>query len=367
MAVEAAVAEKTVHFDRSAMQQLDEHGDSAELAEGRGIAEQVGELPLPDVPPPQLENAELKPARFTLDAIAMDNAEVTLMFREETEADEALSPPSADPELAPFFQVVDQTGQRAERMFPSRTIDVAEDVRLLGTRILSRSDDEEVLQALVEMLSDQNPRLRGEAAQAIAEIAARDPGAETLKTAFGTLVTLLGVETAEQKIACTRALANLGNRAAMPPLLDALDDSSADVRIHGVRALAALAVDGRGPAESGQLITRAISPQTLARMIAGYLNDPANGVRTEAARALARVVGLEEAADFAGEAQERIIQAAFEDAGQQARSMGRTLRAIDAETAEAKLLRHLDEAPDSAHRRFVIEMLEELLKPVVAA
>ena len=150
-------------------------------------------------------------------------------------------------------------------------------------------------------------------------------------------------------------------------MLDALGDGSVDVRIHAVRALAALAVDGRDPTEFDHMVTRAIPPRTLARKIADCLDDPANGVRTEAAKALAGVVGLEEAADFAGEAQRRIIEAAFEDAGQQARSMGRALRLIDAQTAEERLLRRLDEAPDSAHRRFVIEMLEELFKPVADA
>jgi HEAT repeat protein len=366
----AAVEEKPIGFDRNAMPRFNEDADAAEevaVAGPEPAAEGTEELPLPDAPPPQLENAELKPAQSTLDAIAMDNAEVTLMFQEETDAEEAPLSAPADPELAPFFELIDETGQRAERMFPNRKIDVAEDVRHLGVRILSRSGDEEVLQALVQILSDENPRIRGEAAQSIAEIAARDPETTALMNAFGTLVTLLGVEQPEQKIACVRALANLRNRAAVPPLLDALGDGSVDVRIHAVRALAALAVEGRDPAESDHMVTRAIPPRTLARKIADCLNDPANGVRTEAAKALAGVVRLDEAADFAGEAQGRIIEAAFEDAGQQARSMGRALRSIDAQTAEEELLRRLDEASDSAHRRFVIEMLEELFKPVADA
>lgn len=366
MAAEASLQEKPIRFDRDEVQRVDEDAEAAAAAGGT-VAETAGELPLPEAPPPQLKNAQRKPVFSTLEAIAMDNAEITLMFQEERGEEEMPAPAVADPELAPFFEIIDETGRRAERMFPNRTIDVAEDVRLLGARILSRSGDQEVLRTLVQLLGDENPRIRGEAAHSIAEIAARDPEPTVLANAFGTLVTLLGMEQPEQKIACARALANLRNRAALPPLLDALGDGSPDVRIHAVRALAALAVEGRDPAESGPMATRAIPPRTLARRIADCLGDPSNGVRTEAAKALARVVGLEAAADFAGEAQERIIEAAFADAGQQARSMGRVLRSIDAQAAEKVLLRRLDDAPDSAHRRFVIEMLEELFKPVAEA
>ncbi len=91
--------------------------------------------------------------------------------------------------------------------------------------------------------------------------------------------------------------------------------------------------------------------------------DPANGVRLAAAQGLARLVKLEELQGFTEEVVNKMLAAAILEGGQQNRPMGQRIRATSIELGSEKLLAQLDEADNSADRRFIIEMLEELLRP----
>ncbi len=321
-------------------------------------AQEATAVNLPDIPARIVAKGEVRSAASTLDAIAMDNVEVAL---ELDDAREEKTPP--DEETQHLLDIVAENERVAQRLFPSRKIDVRLDVRRLGARVLANSSTPRAVTTLIAALHDEDAELRREAAGSLGEIARNAPETPGLSDALGSLLTQLAMDEPEQKIACARALGHLGNRAALLPLLDSLHDASSHVRIEAIRALARLAVTGRDPIQADHMVVRDIPSLTLARRVGSCLEDSESGVRLEAARALSELLDTHEARAYTNEAVEKVIAAGFEGAGQQARRMGRALRRIDIPLSAEKLLTRLGNAADSGERRFVIEMLEELFKP----
>jgi len=241
-----------------------------------------------------------------------------------------------------------------ERLFVQKKVDVAADVRHLSARILGNSDLMEAAKALIEALNDDDPILRKEAAESLGHIARRSPKTKGLENALGGLVILMNVGDNELRLACTRTLGVLGNRTAIPILFAGLQDDDASVRTQTIQSLTALI-----PTDAEQrqqfdveMAWEEINTEAIIAQIVEMLHDTSASVRKAAASALATLRHTE--------ALDLIIDAAFMDGGATSRDMGKILRIFDLELCYAKLLKRLESVPDSIHRRFVIEMLEEV-------
>lgn len=315
------------------------------------------ELTLPSLPP-RIAQPEQTAAVSTLDAIAMDNVEATLDLNSEEEEAQI------DDEAMRYLEVAERQKREAERMLVKRTFDVATDVRQLAARVLANSDKEEALIALTRIMqTESDEKIASEAITSLGEIATKTPSLSGLMDTLGPLIAQLSTGEQDRRLACARTLGRLRNRAAIAPLLSALNDEIKDIRIEAIRSLTDLVINGSDPIKEDHMVLEEISNTTVAEQFLNQLDDPANGVRLAAAQGLARLVKLDELQEFTEAAVNKMLAAAVLDGGQQTRPMGQNIRATNIELGSEKLLAQLVEAADSADRRFIIEMLEELFKP----
>ncbi len=298
---------------------------------------------------------EQRPAMSTLEAIAMDNVEAALLMNES--ADTAGLPQNLEgfnEEIQEYMAIAQENIALGERLFVQKKMEVAADVRHLSARILGNSDHIEAVRALIEVLNDDEPILRREAAESLGHIARRSPETNGLANALNKLTTFMNVGDNELRLACTRTLGVLGKRSAIPVLYAGLQDNDASVRTQTIQSLTALIPTH---AEQRQQIdvemaSEEINIDAIIAQFVEKLHDASASVRKAAAAALATLRHFR--------ALDLIIDAAFMDGGATARDMGKVLRILDVEQSGAKLLKRLESVPDSIHRRFVIEMLEEV-------
>jgi len=312
---------------------------------------------------PRHENRTVEPGEFnkaqsTMDAIALDNVEATLGLHEER-AEE----PSFDEETEHYLGVAEESKALMTRMRSQRNITAEQDVRLLGVRILIGLDTEESSQALIDALNDEDNSVRKEAALAIAENVEQGATHPILMDALGSMVAQLVLGERDLRRACARALGILGNHAAATPLLNALQDEDTNVRIQVMDSLSHLLTRGHDPIASDHMVTDPVSAKVAAEAIAEQLAHKDISIRVAAARALAKIIQLDEAEEFAQEMIEKTIDSAFEQDGDEARTLGKILRQAELEMVTKKLLTKMDEAEDSVVRSVAVEMLEELYNP----
>jgi len=318
-------------------------------------------LPLPDEPGRVVQKGEVNAAVSTLEAIALDNAEVALGVHEPEQNEEI------DDEIEDYLKVIEENNRVVGRTRMEQQDRVEDDVRRLGVRVLIGRTEPRAIDVLIHALNDEDDRLRREAALAIAETARRNPELPGLMNAIGSLITQLAMGGDEQRLACARALGRLRNRSALLPLLNALDEESTLLRIETVDALSNVACDGLEPDEANHMVTHTVSPVTVLRKIVPLLENPESGVRLAAARAVVKLLELEELQDYRDEILQRLIATGYLGAGAQARQIGKLLRTLDVSSSASSLLADLERKETSAERRFVIEMLEELFTPLPSA
>ena len=285
-------------------------------------------------------------AMSTLEAIAMDNVEATLSMDEQSDATE-LSPDSEklSAEVQEYLDIAQENIDLGERLFVRKKVDVATDVRYLSARMLGDSDSVEAVKALISVLNDDDMVLRREAANSLGLIASRSPHITELANAFGSLVTHLNIGDNELRLACARTLGALGNETTIPVLFPLMLDENANVRAQTIQSLTTLILTNSDSLD-------AVEVDKIIAQFMELLHDKLAIVRQAAAEALATL--------RCPDALDAIIEAAFADAGAQARDMGRALRRLDIAQSATNLLKKLESVPDSSHRRFVIYMLEEL-------
>jgi len=295
----------------------------------------------------------------TLEAIARDNEEAAM--GKQTDAPTFLqNAEEFSPDIQEYMTIAHDNIQLGERLFVSKKGDVATDVRHLSARILGNSDREEAIKALIEVLNDDDPILRREATISLGHIAQRFPESKALANAFGGLVAHLKMEEPEMRLACVRTLGYLGNESAIPVLFDCLQDEDASVRTQAIHALINLIESDEKEVLANSKYDRTeiggMDKNAIISKFVELLQDVDLNVRKATAEALATLQYVE--------ALDSIIDAAFAEAGAAARDMGQALRHLDIEQSATKLLKKLEEVPNSGYRRFVIEMLEEVFMPV---
>ncbi len=315
-------------------------------------------IQLPDSPAQIVQEGEVKPALSTLEAIALENVETVL--RNSTPAPEI----EHDEETESYLEVVEENKEMMRRIRANRKIKAKDDVRRLGAHILAESSNEIAIRALINALSEDDATLRLEAAAALGQIAIGNRDIPQLMDSVGTLITQLAISELENRVVCARTLGNLGNRAALVPLMEALNDREINVRVQAITSLAQLVVEGSDPGEADHMVVRDVPPLSVAKKILGQLDDDNLAIRVAAARGLGTLLPALGDKTFKNNVLKKLIDAAAALTGEESRTIGKILRRIDIPQSTDILLSRMKQTEESARRGIYIEMLEELLKPL---
>jgi HEAT repeat protein len=318
--------------------------------------------PLSDNQTPDIDSSDQEPhyAKSTLEAIAMDKVQTSLRMNEATLTDPLSNHNHFSNDIQEYIKIAQDNIELGERLFISKPVDVATDIRHFSARILSESNRAETVTALNEVLFEDDPILCREAVNALGQIAHRFPNnnIKELHQAFDRLITLLKIGDPEMRLACARTLGQLKEPLAIPFLFQNLHDEEASVRVQAIQSLTALIptvrVKCQQPApkiSTKEAEMEALKTETILGQFMELLYDNNITVRKTAADALAELKHRE-AIDF-------IINSALRS--ENANEMGQALRLLDVEQSSMKLLDELTKAPNSQQRRIVIEILESVI------
>ncbi len=299
---------------------------------------------------------EIRPAKSSLEAIAIDNAEVALALA-ESENEDVATQIEPDEEMAEYLALTEANEATARWMFTRDALEADLDVRRLAARILGSAASESAVAALTQALASEDAALRREAAASLAAIADRFPRNRALAAGIDALIDGADAEDRDLRIACLHALARLEDVRAHARVAAALNDQEPTVRIEALRGLGTIEQDAAAALANN---TRAAFESYFPR-VAERLSDPEPGVRIAAARVLAAMLsGCDRDSRAVSEVIDSLIRAAFAGTGDQAREMGRALRTIAPVRATDRLLEELRSLASSAERRVTIELLEEV-------
>ncbi len=300
-----------------------------------------------------------KPATSTLESVSNNNIEPwtgeTTILTENPPCQNA--PDTPDEQLSELQEYIELAEKNVSPSTEKR-IAVTSDVRILSARVLANSNSEKTITALLECLESDEPGLCREAAISIGKIASHTANTATLKNTLEPLLEQLETGGEEMRHTCTRALAKLGCAEAFPHLIGALKDKVTQVRIEAINGLVELSAT-----PDNHHMTEAVSPTEILKQVQACLKDPASGVRLAAAKGLASLLSRVDRKLFEKSVIESIVTAARSDNGARTREMGRILKEINTEASTNLLLEQLDTLQSSGERRFVIELLEEILAP----
>lgn len=349
-----ATQSQEVQFNKNAKL---ENG-SAAGSEGEDNDDTTTEPQLPDFPESPTMDGESRESLSTLDTIAMDNVEAALMLDE----DDAPAEEEFDEETREYLDILENNEEaavRRERRFKNK--DIHTDVRRMAATILGRRQNDLAIDELNRALSDDDHEIRRLAAEALAEIAAGNPSNPKLLDTQGTLISQVHFGDPDIRMAAIRALGAMENRAAIPTLIEYLDDDDTVVRMESVRALANIASSKLDSVKEAHMVTNEVSNSEILQKISEKLEDEQPSVRKYAADAITSLLSSEaENQQGSKELILKILNAGFAGAGEQARHMGRALGILDPVIGTNHLLPLLESMQSSAERRFVIEMLEEI-------
>jgi HEAT repeat protein len=304
-------------------------------------------------------------AMSTLDALAMDNVEITLATDESTR--QQAQPLSAEEkeEYLEYFDLVEANNKRADKMKAPQT-DAKTDARYLSLRLLGQQIDELTVNTLINAMNNNDIKIRYEAITSLGQIALNPQPPKELLNASGRLITLLHSDVEDNRLACVKTLGNMRHCAAIPEIINHLSDKDYHVRLHSVLALAKLCqlqIDRGDNSPEDQMIVNDITTENIMQAIAGALGDQESGVQMAAIESLLTLRDINQKNNEL----EKIIQIALDDQGALTRRIAQLLRRRHKENTGMVLLKKMQSAEDSAHRRFIIEMLEELYKPETLA
>ncbi len=351
------------------------------------LSQQVSVIPVsieqaenPHAPQPAVQEIDYSPAESeldsqpvqqsatsTLEALAMDNVEMTLAAKHNTSAEEQTMDMEDMEEYREYLEIVEQNNKRGEKMKAPK-VDTITDARYLSLRMLGETPSVEGIETLIEAMDDSDARVRNESIAALGNIAQKNSALNnplvytSLLNSLGRLITLMHSDIEDNRLACVRTLGEMKHRAAIPEIIIHLKDEDYHVRLHAVQALGKLCQQqinqGNNDPEE-QMVIHDVSTESILEHISDALDDKEPGVQLAAIESLLTLQDENEI--------DKIVQIALEDQGMLTRRIGRMLRNGNASRSGDILLEKLDNAPDSAHRRFIIEMLEELYRPEISA
>ncbi|MFK5891600.1 MAG: HEAT repeat domain-containing protein [Pseudomonadota bacterium] len=312
------------------------------------------------------EDQPMQAPMSTLDAIAMDNVEIALSVVPETAEQKA-----HDKETGPFisedlpeemdeFVAIMRENFARGKKITRRKVDTFSDARHICARLLAENVqtqyDEIIVNALAECLNDDDEFLRQEATEALSLISLKNPLIAGLSNTFGKLITLLDSKDRDMRISCLRAISHSGNRAALPHLLDYLSDEDYMVRLEAINGLSYILTNKANLTKEqidNYMVLDDISDERVIAAIFDCLDDQNYSVSMATIEVLTELQQTN--------AIEQFIDVALKGEGQSARPISKLLKKLDLEKTTELLLHRLDNVPGSSSRRYVMEMLEEVV------
>ncbi|MES0328297.1 MAG: HEAT repeat domain-containing protein, partial [Gammaproteobacteria bacterium] len=304
-------------------------------------------------------------AMSTLEALSMDNVEMTLAAEQSAQENTQVLSVAEQEEHQEYFDLLEENNKRGIKMKAPKW-DVTTDARYLSLRVLGQSNSAQAVNALITALESSDALARHEAIRALGQIANNPHPPAELLNAFGRLVTLMHSDVEDNRLACVQTLGDMKHRAAIPEIINHLSDDDYHVRLHGVYALAKLCqlqIDQGDNDPEDQIVINDMNTDDILQALINVLDDKEPGVKMAAIESLLALRGISQEDNEL----EKIIRIALNDQGALTKRIAQLLRHYHAESAGGLLLDKMQVAEDSGHRRFIIEMLEELYKPEVLA
>lgn len=321
----------------------------------------------------------------TLDAIMQSNVEGEKVYQQQLDAERSATvsvdqtadqnpdqntaqnpaqstEQSEDDAIQDYYNILNRQKAGSKRRKKITALPLAQDVQLLAIRMLANLDNETALEPLLELLQSEDELVQKEAAASIEELAKKTDNKSELINIFGALMNRLEYGDPATQIHAARALGHLGHPEALNLLQrNALSGESA-VRIAALEGINQLLQQSVSEAESEeQMVSEPVVYGDLFDVIGQSMSDNETGVRIAAAEALTNAREHQENRFDHQQLVGKLIESALQGEGGQARHMGQLLRHFDSELSMPQLLSKLEESDQSVERRFIIEMIEELL------
>ncbi len=305
----------------------------------------------------------------TLDAIAMDNVESHLSVVPETPEQKAhnyASGPFISEDLSDdmdeYVGIMRKNYENSQKIVRRKIASPFSDARQICARLLAESGhsqyNEAVVQALSQCLNDDDESLRLAAVHSLSEISLKNPMIAGLSNSYGKLVTLLDSKDRDMRIACLHAMSHSGNRAALVHLLDYLSDEDYLVKLAAIDGLVYLLNNKASLTpeyNESLMVLEEVSKETAVEALFDCLADKNYSVSMSAIEAL---IELQQT-----DAIDQFIDVALTGEGQSAKQISKLLKKLDRDKSAELLLERLDNVPNSSYRRYIMEMLEILVKP----
>jgi|GEM_PF-6917814 len=302
----------------------------------------------------------------TLDAITQENVEAALLLSENHIDDSTLNIKNLLSELPEedeeYRRYIENNLTTADKLFVLKQDENSEsDLLVLCVRVLAATDDEDVLNILIQLLSHEDPLVRQESVQSLGKIAQRGNCKRALLNASGSLLTQLQFGSDEMRLAIVRTCGLMQLKSAAQILISYVNDESTEVRKEAIQALlnishvrlkkvAALAPDAVDP-------KYALEEEILG-VITEALQDTEYSVRKIAASTLAQL-------QYAP-AEGPLIATGVADGGQLSISIGQALRELNLESTATRLVNELkstDRIEDNcSYRSHIASMLQEMYR-----
>jgi len=321
-------------------------------------------------------------SQSTLDAILQSNVEGEKAYQQQLDAEAAAesiaaegsstdateqspdqsSAQSEDDALQEFYDIIDNQKATSKRRKKAKMLPLAQDVQLLAIRMLANLNNETAIEPLLALLQSEDEQVQQEAAASIEELAKRTDNKAELINIFGALMNQLEYGDPGTQIHAARALGHLGHPEALNLLQRNALSGESNVRIAALEGINHLLQQSISEAESEEhMISEPVAYSELFEVIGQSMLDDETGVRIAAAEALTNAREHQENQFDQQQLITKLIESALQGEGGQARHMGQLLRRFDSEKSMPQLIIKLENTDQSVERRFIIEMIEELL------
>ena len=297
----------------------------------------------------------------TLDAIAITSVEKQQQAKDEQEPDTLEKLAEDDEELQDFMELTEQNRSTSKWLFNRESVDVSVDIQRLAARMLGKAGTHDAFPALMHAFESDDSELKREAALSMGVLIEKGVmPAEELKPALHkALLNELNAKERDLRIAAARALGEFGEAADIPHLVEKLQDVETAMRVETVHSLSKIAmrVDEK----------QNLNYQELAELILAQLDNGDIGVHRAVVDALVPLFGNKlngSAVSLKQAAINSLINAGLSGSHGQVKEMSWGLNALDKELSSTRLLEIMDEVTNSVDRRFVVEMLGELYRPL---
>jgi len=240
-------------------------------------------------------------------------------------------------------------------------VDVSVDIQRLAARMLGKAGTHDAFPALMHAFESDDSELKREAALSMGVLIEKGvmPTEELKPALHKALLNELNAKERDLRIAAARALGEFGEAADIPYLVEKLEDVDTAMRMETVHSLSKIAMRADEKQD--------LNYHELAELILAQLDSNETGVHRAVVDALVPLFGNKlngSAVSLKQAAINSLINAGLSGSHGQVKEMSWGLNALDKELSSTRLLEKMDEVTNSVDRRFVVEILGELYRPL---